>query len=175
VAISLCLIFCSTCWTEETENKQGGIYSTWDNPVEFDRAATAWMIRKWIDPEAKFVFTDKGSMKMPGIPYDVPVAEDSRRGNRPVAKFWADKYQLQDPALEKILELAHDIEINVWQTKRTAEAPGVEAVIQGLNEMYPDRPECLGHCIQVVEALYRHFRMQTKGIPGSRKTGDSGK
>lgn len=134
------------------------VYSTWDGMLEVDRAAAAWLIQKWVAPDAVFQFLPQGTLKMPGTAFDVPVSEDNRRGNRAVAQYWADKHNLDDPALARLLRVVHDIEINLWQEKVTPEAEGLEAIFNGLNKLYPDRNECLKQCMVVLDALYESFK-----------------
>lgn len=138
------------------------MYSTWDRPIEVDTAATAWLIRRFVSPAAVFVFEPTGSLRMPGTAFDTPSAEDSRRGNRTVAEYWARKHNLEDPALERLLSVVHDIEINVWQPKATAEAPGLAAVFRGLSEIEPRRPECLMRGMEIIDALYADFARQSR-------------
>ncbi len=113
-------------------------------------------------PAAVFVFEPTGTLRMPGTPFDTPTAEDSRRGNHTVAEYWARKHKLQDPALERLLAVVHDIEINVWQPKNTAEAPGLAAIFRGLAESEPRRGECLTKCIEIIDALYRDFARESR-------------
>lgn len=144
------------------------VFSTWARPVEVDAAATAWLIRRFVAPSARFVFEPTGTLRMPGTPFDVPAAEDSRRGNRTVLEYWTRKHKLEDPALERLIRVVHDIEINVWQEKATPEAAGVEAVFLGLNHLHPQSAACMERGIEIVEALYREFSRQLRPTSPSR-------
>jgi hypothetical protein len=93
----------------------GETYTTWAS-LEIDKCATAWLLKRFIDKEAEFRFIPVGEMVKEGIPFDTPDSEIRRYHNRSAYETLLRKHKLEDPALEEIRQIVHDLEIAAWMT-----------------------------------------------------------
>ncbi|HRZ54294.1 MAG TPA: chromate resistance protein [Candidatus Paceibacterota bacterium] len=100
---------------------KGQTYVTWST-LEPDKLASIWLIKRHLDPEAKFEFTDREGDLPPGIPFDVPQAEYRRYANHSCFEFILQKHKITDPTLGRIGALIHDLEVNYWGQKRFPES-----------------------------------------------------
>lgn len=97
-----------------------------------DRAACAWLIRRFIDPEATFVFVrDPSEVPTDATAFEIPGAELSHHGGHCTFEVMLARYQLHDPALAAIGRIVHEADIGDEQFA-APEAPGLAAVILGL-------------------------------------------
>ena len=88
---------------------RGKVWLTRTRP-EIDRVGSAWLIRKFIDPEAKFVFGDEPAH--PGaIPYDMLDVEFSHHGDHCTFETLIDCFGIRDRAVQKLAELIHDADL----------------------------------------------------------------
>jgi hypothetical protein len=80
--------------------------------VKIDRIASAWLIRRWIDPEAHFEFVDPGSYEpRPGeIRFDMYEGEYTHQGDACTFEVLASTFVAADPAIAAIAEIVHDID-----------------------------------------------------------------
>jgi hypothetical protein len=106
---------------QTSSSRKSQAYSTWENMC-FDRAASIWLIKNFVDPEAKFRFQKFGTKITEGIPFDVPGAELGRQKNICCFESIIQKYKLTDPAFLKMSEVIHDIDVNKWGMKLTKDA-----------------------------------------------------
>jgi len=109
------------------------IYTTWEN-MEIDKCASAWLIKRFIDKNASFKFIPKGELITEGIPFDVPEAEIRRYHNLSAFEYLMKKYDIGDPAVRKIGEIIHDIEINYWGTKAVKDSQKINDAVQEIIE-----------------------------------------
>ena len=81
--------------------------------VHVDRMATAWAIRRFIDPEASFEFIDHNRDPMPleAIPFDIRGAELGHHGGKCTFEVLIEKYELRDPALRRMGEMIRAIDV----------------------------------------------------------------
>lgn len=101
--------------------------------VFVDRIASAWLIRRFIDPEARFAFTPatRYRPKAGEVRFDMAEAEYTHEGDRCTFEVLLDRFALGDPALDAIAEVVHDIDLKDEKFGR-AVAVGVSAVLQGI-------------------------------------------
>jgi len=132
--------------------------------VHVDRVACPWLISRFIDSEAEFIFVPKsqveGIAKETGtIPFDAPDVELGHKDGKCSFESIIDKYGLTDPALLRLAKIVHAADI---QSDRDTDpiAPGLEAIAVGYSLRYPDDIENLGHQFQVYDALYGWCRLQ---------------
>lgn len=123
-----------------------------------DGAASAWLLRRFVDAEATFAFADDldDVLGLGGTPFDMPAVELGRRDDRCAFESILLKYGLDDAALEELAALVHDAELDDGMYA-TAEAPGLDAVINGLRGTHPDPAEFLAATEPVFEGLYSWF------------------
>ena len=90
--------------------------------VHVDRIATAWAIRRFIDPGAMFVFVDRNTdvSALDAIPFDMRGAELGHHGGRCTFEVLLDSYELRDPALRCMGQIVRAIDVPL-DSARTAE------------------------------------------------------
>ena len=81
--------------------------------VHVDRIATAWAIRRFIDPNATFVFVDRNAdvSALDAIPFDIRGAELGHHGGRCTFEVLLDSYELRDPALRQMGAIVRAIDL----------------------------------------------------------------
>jgi len=103
--------------------------------VKVDRVACPWLIRRWIDPQAEFLFapaTEVGARAETedAIPFDVADAELGHHQGKCSFEAFLEKYRLQDPALKLLGQIVHGADVRE-DLYRRPEAPGLRAVATG--------------------------------------------
>jgi len=101
--------------------------------VFVDRMASAWLIRRFIDPAARFKFVvDSGYRHEPGeLRFDMFGGEYTHEGERCTFETLLDRFSLDDVALTAIGEIVHDIDLKEERFNRK-ETAGVESVVRGV-------------------------------------------
>jgi len=97
---------------------------------EIDRVGSAWLIRKFIDPKAKFVFSSDRSASSKWIPYDMVDADLSHEGDHCTFETLVRRFDIRDKALLKIGEMIHDADLEDAKFQR-AECVGIDRVLKG--------------------------------------------
>lgn len=127
--------------------------------VHVDRIASAWLIRRFIDPDAQLKFVPpKGYQPGEGeLRFDMFEAEYTHEGERCTFEVLAHRFGLADTAIEAIGQVVHDIDVRDGRFGRP-ETPGVERMINGiaLTQAADDDRIALGS--QLFDALYESWR-----------------
>lgn len=119
-----------------------------------DRMASAWLIRRFIDPTAKFAFVD-GTHDVPSaIPFDMFGVEFSHQGNNCTFETLAGHFGVQSPSLKWLGQIVHDLDLKD-DKYAVPEAPAIGLLVDGLQQLYSDDQELLDHGITMFEALHR--------------------
>jgi hypothetical protein len=119
-----------------------------------DRMASAWLIRRFIDPQATFAFVERPVE--PDVPFDMYVGEFSHQGALCTFETLAERFGLDDTAVMRIGQIVHDLDMK--ETRYApAETPAVERMVDGLRQLYADDEALLQHGIGMFEALARSF------------------
>lgn len=107
--------------------------------VHIDRAACSWLIRRFVDPNAEFVFVDDpDDLPADATPFDIRGVKLSHAGGRCSFEAFLLEYDLRgDPALARIAEIVHEADIGD-EAFDAAEAAGLDMVIRGLSLTLPD-------------------------------------
>ena len=126
--------------------------------VHVDRIASAWLIRRFIDPEAKFKFVPpKGYIPEPGeLRFDMFEAEYSHEGDHCTFETLCSRFELDTPGLRPIAELVHDIDIKDAKFGRD-EVAGLAAMIAGLALLHRDDEVRLARGAELFEELLTYF------------------
>lgn len=124
-----------------------------------DRTACAWLIRRFIDQEAEFVFAADAdaARALGGTAFDMRGVELGHHQGRCSFETFLEVYKLTDPALHEIAAIVHDADLDDEQF-RSAEAPGVDAVIRGLGMAVEDDYALLQLTDRVYDGLYAWAR-----------------
>ena len=129
--------------------------------VHIDRAASAWLIRKFVDPEAEFVFV-AGPDEIPAgaTPFDMRGVElgHQRHGDGQDCTFETilRRYELTDPVLWKLAEVVHEADLEDDRFD-APDAAGLDAVLRGLS-MTLDDPAVLAVTGPMFDGLYEYYR-----------------
>jgi hypothetical protein len=130
--------------------------------VFVDRIASAWLIRRFIDPDARFKFVKVA--RYPGAPgefrFDMVPAEFTHDGDMCTFEVLLDRFDLHEAGLIAISEVVHDIDLKDEKFARS-EAPGIEAVLGGIVNAVPDDDARLAAAFPLFDALYDRFRAST--------------
>jgi hypothetical protein len=127
--------------------------------VHVDRIASAWLIRRFIDPGARFKFVAAKGYK-PGkgeLRFDMFEAEFTHEGDRCTFEVLIERFRLADPALGPIGAIVHDIDLKDAQHGRP-ETSGIERLIAGIALGHPYDPDRLDRGAAVLDDLYECFR-----------------
>jgi hypothetical protein len=132
--------------------------------VHVDRIASAWLIRRFIDPEARFAFvTSTGGARRPGeIRFDMYEAEFTHEGDRCTFEVLLERASLDDPALHAIGEVVHDVDLKDGKFGRE-ETAGIAGLIGGIVLAHQDDEQRVERGAAMLDDLYRYFRNRKLG------------
>ncbi|MBI4564810.1 MAG: chromate resistance protein [Planctomycetes bacterium] len=143
------------------EDYRGCIWVT-RKGIHIDRMASAWLIRRFVDPGAKFLFVPgKGYQPKKGeLRFDMFEGEFTHEGDRCTFETLIERMNLKDPALRGIAEIVHDIDLKDGKFRRD-EAAGIDRLVAGTCMAHKEDEERLRRASAVFEDLYEYF--QRKG------------
>ena len=127
--------------------------------VYIDRIASAWLIRRFIDPKARFKFTAaKSYHPRPGeVRFDMFEAEYTHEGDRCTFETLLERAWVRDRALRAIGEIVHDIDCKDAKFGRE-EAPGIAALVRGMAKACSDDATRLQRGAAAFDDLYASLR-----------------
>jgi hypothetical protein len=130
--------------------------------IYVDRMASAWLIRRFIDPDARFKFVPpKGYKPLPGeLRFDMFEAEFTHEGDRCTLEVLIERMMINDPALNPIAEIVHDIDLKDSKFGRQ-ETIGIERLITGIAMAHKDDENRLARGAAVFDDLYEYFRRKS--------------
>jgi hypothetical protein len=128
---------------------------------KIDRIACPWLIRRFIDPEAEFIYVPTHEVlatarDIGATPYDIDGVELAHEGDRCSFDTIIRIYGIEDPPLQRLAEIVCGAD-----TSRHDLAPqcgGLFAISLGLSANFPDDHEMLAHGMVIYDALYRWCR-----------------
>jgi hypothetical protein len=122
--------------------------------VHIDRTACAWLIRRFLDPDATFVFVDDpDEVPADATPFDMRGVELSHRDGRCSFETIVARYRLDDAALDRIGRVVHEADIGD-ERYDAPEAAGIDAILRGLALGAADDEEMLALTRPLYDALY---------------------
>lgn len=132
--------------------------------VKVDRVACPWLIRRFVDSDAEFLFVPKSRVEETAnesgaIPFDAPGVELGHKDGKCSFENIIAKYGLTDPALLRMAEIVHAADI-ASELGKDAIAPGLKAIAIGYSLRFPYDPENLERQFEVYDALYAWCRLQ---------------
>lgn len=132
--------------------------------VHVDRVACPWLITRFIDNDAEFLFVPKSQIdrvakEADAIPFDAPGVELGHHDGRCSFESILLKYELNDPGLQRLAKIVHAADVAVDIDKDPI-ARGLEAIATGFSLRYPDDEENLAVQFEVYDALYAWSRLQ---------------
>ena len=130
---------------------QGRIWLTRPRP-EIDRVGSAWLIRRFIDAKAEFVFAPSAKEHEPAIPFDIFNAEFTHSGEDCTFETLCKRFGLEDAALRKISEMVHDADLEDGKFQRP-ECAGLDLVFKGWARLGWTDEEILARGFDCFDAL----------------------
>jgi hypothetical protein len=129
--------------------------------VHVDRTACAWLIRRFIDPEAAFVFVnDPDEVPDDATPFDMRGVELSHRGGGCTFETMLARYELDDPALAEIARIVHEADLGD-ERHDAPEARGLDVILRGLSMVVDSDEEMLALSGPIYDGLYEYRRRAT--------------
>jgi hypothetical protein len=137
---------------------QGRVWVT-RHGVHVDRIACAWLVRRFIDPDARFKFVPpRGYVPMEGeLRFDMFQAEFTHQGDRCSLEVLLARSGLRDRALQAIAEIVHDIDLKDGKFGRE-ECPGIKSLIAGVAMAHPDDEARIAAGSTILDNLFAYFR-----------------
>ena len=131
--------------------------------VHVDRTACPWLIRRFVDPKAEFIFVPVDRIeelvkKENAIPYDAPGVELGHHGQECSFDAFLNKHGIEDEALRDLARI-----VRAADTGRKAAAPeaqGLDAIMTGISIAAKDDHEAIEMAGPVYDALYTHCRLK---------------
>ena len=128
--------------------------------VHVDRTACAWLIRRFIDSEAEFVFVgDPDEVPADATAFDMRGAELSHTGGDCTFETLLRRYRLDEPALWAIARIVHEADLED-ERYDAPEARGLDVLLRGLSMIRSDE-EMLELASALYDGLYEHERRAT--------------
>lgn len=122
-----------------------------------DRAACAWLIRRFIDPDAKFVFVnDPVEVPADATPFDMRGAELSHHGGDCTFETILRRHEISDPVLWDVAKTVHEADLDD-ERYDAPEAPGFDVALRGLSMVRSDE-EVLELVAPLFDGLYEYRR-----------------
>lgn len=133
---------------------QAHLYTTWSS-MEFDKIASAWIIKRYADKDAQFKFFPKETVIEEGTPFDVPGAEMLREHGLACSETVIRKFGVTAPAAATLARMSHEIDVNPW----ARHAPETEALNRRIVAVIRANRDDPHACFKAgFEVLDDHFR-----------------
>jgi hypothetical protein len=132
--------------------------------VHVDRVACPWLIKRFVDSDAEFIFVPKSQInkvaeETGAIPFDAPGVELGHKDGKCSFESIIEHYELTDRALLRLAKIVHAADVSAdWDTDDIA--PGLEAIAVGYSLRFPNDEENLSRQFDVYDALYAWCRLQ---------------
>src|SRR5262245_39914971 len=118
-----------------------------------DRIASAWLIKRFIDPQAQFVFAPPAEFPKDAIPFDAPGVELSHQGEDCTFETLVKRARLRDRRLTRLAELVHEADLRDGKYPHE-EARGIDVAVRALLAASPDDHQVLANGMTLFEGLY---------------------
>ena len=131
--------------------------------VHVDRVACPWLISRFIDSEAEFLFVplneiERITEEVNAIPFDIPDVELGHQDGRCSFESIIKKYGLKEPGLLRLAKIIHSADVDE-DIDCDPMARGLEAIATGFSLRFPRDIENLEHQMDVYDALYAWCRL----------------
>ncbi|MEQ1112943.1 chromate resistance protein ChrB domain-containing protein [Acinetobacter johnsonii] len=134
---------------------QNKIWATRKRPW-VDRLASAWIIQKFVDPQAEFIWLEHpDDCPKDALGFDFDHAKFTHINNLVTYEVLMHSFKLQNPALNKIAEIVHFLDVG---GNEPAEALGIEKILQGLRSTITNDDQLLQLSNHIFDGLYADFQ-----------------
>ena len=124
---------------------------------EIDRVGSAWLIRRFIDPKARFVFSNDPAKFPDALPFDMADTEFSHHGEDCTFETLVKRFGIADKALLKIAEMIHEADLEDGKFSHT-ECVGIDRVLKGWAKLGLSNERLLEQGKECFDALYEYLR-----------------
>ncbi|MFN3466374.1 MAG: chromate resistance protein ChrB domain-containing protein [Candidatus Brocadiales bacterium] len=139
------------------ENFQGKTWVTRKRP-HVDRLASAWLIRRFIDPHANFLFQMAGEQMPEGsIPFDTIGGELSHQGEDCTIETLLKRFAVKEPVVWEIARIVHDADLKDGKYGKE-EAKWLNLLLKGMTDMQEDDASLLEEGVRLFDYLYRALK-----------------
>ena len=118
-----------------------------------DRIASAWLIKRFIDPDATFMFAQPAEFPPDAVPFDAPGVELTHHGEDCTFETLVKRARLRDRRLSRLAELVHEADLRDGKYAHE-EARGIDVAIRALLAASPDDHQVLAQGMALFEGLY---------------------
>lgn len=122
-----------------------------------DRAGSAWLIRKFIDPKARFIFAVEPGQYPAALPFDMAGVEFSHQGEDCTFETLVKRFGIRDEAVLLMAQMVHDADLEDDKFNR-CECIGINSVLSGWARSDMKDSELLAKGVECFEGLYRELR-----------------
>ncbi|HEX9384888.1 MAG TPA: chromate resistance protein ChrB domain-containing protein [Anaerolineales bacterium] len=132
---------------------------TWKN-IGVDRMACIWLIRRWIDSEAEFIFISTGEKSSPedGEPFDIPGERYSHHGGHCTFYALLKENKINDPILARIAQMVDEAD-EIQEVTLEPAALGLDLICRGLRQISQDDFEAMERGSLIYDALYAQLKL----------------
>ena len=138
---------------------RGSTWVTRPRP-HIDRIASAWLIRRFCDPDAKFTFADAADAARKGVPFDVLGADFGHQGEDCTFETVVKRFGIKDRRVKDIAEIVHEADLHDGKFTRN-ESTGLDLAIAGLAASIADDHELLERGMAIFDGLYAVLKRKT--------------
>jgi hypothetical protein len=138
------------------------LYTTWQGPMEPDKAASVWLLKRHLDPQARFRFFPRGARILEGTTFEVPFARLDRAPGKSLFETLLARLPDPEPALLEMARILNDIELNLWGHRVTQESAGVHLLSRGLATGARDDDDSLARALLFGDALHAGLKERTR-------------
>ena len=134
---------------------------TWEH-IGVDRMACIWLINRWIDPEAEFMFIPNGEKLFPeqGEPFDIPGERYSHHGGHCTFYSLLKENSITDPILTRVAQIVDEAD----ETQEISIEPaafGLDLICRGLRQISRDDFEAIERGNLIYNALYAQLKLDS--------------
>jgi len=125
--------------------------------MEFDKCASAWLLKRHVDTLATFIFYPVGSLVDQGIPFDTPDAQLKRNARQSTFELILQQNGLHDPTLDAIGRIVHELEIVSWETSRYQQSPAtrsLDSLIRTIMNSTQSPDTCFILAMEMFDSVY---------------------
>lgn len=131
---------------------RGRLWATRPRP-HIDRLASAWLIRRFIDADARFLFAPPAEFPPEAVPFDVMGAEFGHQGEDVTFETLLKRGGLDTPSLRTLAEIVHEADLRDGRYDRP-ETDGIDLAVRGLAAAIKDDQELLGQALALFDGVY---------------------
>ena len=134
-----------------------------------DRFASAWFVRQFVDPAARFRFSDSTrALRRDEIPYDMPDVEFGHHGAHCTFETLLRRFGVDRSGVAQLAGVVHDLDFKESR-HGMPECAAVARLVDGLRARFDDDAELLEHGIVMIDALYRSFASDSVSRPSKAR------